>query len=75
MVRVIANVRWHHTRSAMRRTASLVIEGAIVLGVAVYFAVEGFSGNSALTVGLAVVGLASLALFIGVLLEPRGQGR
>jgi len=59
----------------MRRTASLVIEGAIVLGVAVYFAVEGFSGNTALTVGLAVVGLASLALFIGVLLEPRGQAR
>jgi len=59
----------------MRRAASLVIEGAIVLGVAVYFALEGFSGNTALTVGLTVIGLASLALFIGVLLEPRDRGQ
>jgi len=59
----------------MRRTAALVIEGAIVLGVGAYFAAEGFSGNTALTIGLAVVGLASLALFIGVLLEPRGRGQ
>jgi hypothetical protein len=53
----------------MRRTASLVIEGAITLGVAAYFAVEGFSGNTALTVALAVVGLVSLALFVGALVE------
>jgi hypothetical protein len=59
----------------MTRTTSLVVEGAIVLGVAVYFAVERFSGNTALTVGLAVVGLTSLALFIGVLLQPRGPGQ
>jgi hypothetical protein len=59
----------------MRRTASLVIEGAIVLGVATYFAVEGFAGNTALTVGLAVIGLTSLALFLGALLTPGGPER
>jgi hypothetical protein len=58
----------------MRRTASLVIEGAIVLGVAGYFAVEGFSGNTALAVVLAIAGLASAALFVAVLLETR-RGR
>jgi hypothetical protein len=57
----------------MRKAASLVIEGAIVLGVAGYFAVEGVSGNTALTVALAAVGLVSLALFVGVLLEGRRQ--
>jgi hypothetical protein len=57
----------------MRRTASLVIEGAIVLGIGAYFAVEGFSGKTALTVALAVVGLTSLALFIGVVLEAKRQ--
>jgi hypothetical protein len=57
----------------MRRAASLVIEGAIVLGVAAYFAIEGFSGGTALTVALAFVGLASLALFIGALFDARRQ--
>ena len=59
----------------MRRTVSLVVEGAIAFGVAAYFVVEGFSGNTAVTVALAVVGVASLALFIGVLLQPRRQSR
>jgi hypothetical protein len=58
----------------MRRGASLTIEGVIVLAVSGYFAVEGFSGNIALTVTLAVVGLVSLALFVGVLLQGRRQG-
>ena len=57
----------------MRRAASLVIEGAIFLGVAGYFAVEGVSGSIALTVALAAVGLVSLALFVGVVLEGRRQ--
>jgi hypothetical protein len=58
----------------MRRAASLAIEAAIVFAVAGCFAVEGFSGNTALTVALAVLGLASLALFVGVLLQGRRQG-
>ncbi|HZM36207.1 MAG TPA: hypothetical protein VFC18_17180 [Burkholderiales bacterium] len=59
----------------MRRTAALAIEGAIVLGVAGYFAVEGFTGNTALTVVLGLVGLTSLALVIGVLFEARRRGQ
>jgi hypothetical protein len=51
----------------MRSTVAMVIEGAIVLGVAGYFVTEGFSGNTALTVLFAVVGVTSLVLFIGIL--------
>jgi len=59
----------------MRRAAALATEGAIVLGVGGYFAVEGFTGNTALTIALGLAGLFSLVLFIGVLLEARGQGQ
>jgi len=57
----------------VRRTISLVIEAAITLAVVAYFAIEGFSGNVALTIGLAIVGLTSLILMLGVLLESRRQ--
>ena len=59
----------------MRRTISLVVEAAIVVGVVAYFVVEGISGNVVLTVALAIVGLTSLGLFVGVLMEQKGQGQ
>lgn len=61
------------TSSAMLRTISLVAEAAITLAVVAYFAIEGFSGNVALTVVLTIVGITSLAMLLGVLLEGRKQ--
>ena len=55
----------------MFRTAALLVEAAIVVGVVAYFAIEGFSGNVAVTVVLSVLALASVAILIGTLIERR----
>ena len=55
----------------MLKTAALVIEAAILVGVIAYFAIEGFSGNLAVTVILALVAATSIAMLGGALLERR----
>ena len=57
----------------MRKTISMTIEAGIVIAVAAYFVVEGFSGNTALTVVLLLLGTTSLVMFFAVLLEARKQ--
>jgi hypothetical protein len=73
MVRVIADVRWHQELSAMRRAVSLAVEAAITLAVVAFFVIEGFSGNIALTIALVLVGITSLAMFLGALATGRGS--
>jgi hypothetical protein len=55
----------------MFKTAVLLMEAAIVVGVVAYFAIEGFSGNVAVTVVLSVLALASIAILVGTLIERR----
>jgi hypothetical protein len=55
----------------MFETAALLMEVAIVVGVAAYFAIEGFSGNVAVTVVLSVLALASIAILVSTLIERR----
>ncbi len=55
----------------MFENAALVLEAAIVVGVAAYFAIEGFSGNVAVTVVLSVLALASIAILVGTLIGRR----
>jgi hypothetical protein len=55
----------------MLRTAALVIEAAILVGVIAYFAIEGFSGNLAVTVILALVAATAIAMLGNALLERR----
>ena len=55
----------------MLKTAALVIEAAILLGVIAYFAIEGFSGNLAVTFILALVAATSIAMLGVALLERR----
>jgi len=57
----------------MRKTISLTIEAAIIIAVGAYFVVEGFSGNTALTVVLLIFGLTSFAMFFATLFEGRKQ--
>jgi hypothetical protein len=59
------------TSSTLRRTISLVVEATITLAVVAYFAIEGFSGNVALTVVLTIVGITSFVMLLGILLEGR----
>jgi hypothetical protein len=59
------------TSSALRRTISLVVEATITLAAVAYFAIEGFSGNVALTVVLTIVGITSFVMLLGILLEGR----
>ncbi|HJS39592.1 MAG TPA: hypothetical protein VJ789_15810 [Burkholderiales bacterium] len=55
----------------MLKTAALVIEAAILVGVTAYFAIKGFSGNLAVTVILALVAATSIAMLGSALLERR----
>ena len=57
----------------MLKTTALVIEAAIVVGVVAYFAIEGFSGNLAVTVILALVATTSIALLGGALAKALAQ--
>ena len=55
----------------MLRHVALLIEAAIVVGVAAHFAIEGFSGNVAVTVLLSVLALASIVILVSTLIEHR----
>jgi len=55
----------------MLKTVALLIEAAIVVGVAAYFAIEGFSGNVAVTVLLSVLALTSIVILVSTLIERR----
>ena len=55
----------------MLKTVALLIEAAIIVGVASYFAIEGFSGNVAVTVLLSVLALTSIVILVSTLIERR----
>jgi len=57
----------------MLKTVALLIEAAIVVAVAAYFAIEGFSGNVAVTVLLSVLALTSLVILVSTVIERRPQ--
>ena len=51
----------------------MAVEAAIIIAVAAYFVVEGLSGNIALSVVLGLLGVTSVAMFLGALFEGRAQ--
>jgi hypothetical protein len=55
------------------KTFFVAIEAAIVIVVAGFFAVEGFSGSTTLNVILMFLGVTSLAMLVGVFFESRKQ--
>jgi len=55
------------------KTFFVVVELAIVIVVAGFFVVEGFSGSPTLNVILLFLGGSSLAMLIGVFLQSRKQ--
>jgi hypothetical protein len=55
----------------MLKTAALVIEAAVLIGVVTYFAIEGFANNLAVTAILALVAATSVAMLGSALLERR----
>jgi len=55
----------------MLKTAALVVEAAVLIGVVTYFAIEGFTGNLAVTAILVLVAATSTAMLSSALLERR----
>jgi len=55
----------------MLKTAALVIEAAVLIGVVAYFAIEGFTSNLAVTAILVLVAATSVAMLRSALLERR----
>jgi hypothetical protein len=55
------------------KTFFVVVEIAIVVVVAGFFVVEGFSGSTTLNVILLFLGGSSLAILVGVFLQSRKQ--
>ncbi|HET9733965.1 MAG TPA: hypothetical protein VFP62_01725 [Burkholderiales bacterium] len=55
----------------MLKTAALVIEAAVLIGVVTYFAIVGFANNLAVTAILALVAATSVAMLGNALLERR----
>jgi hypothetical protein len=55
----------------MLKTAALVVEAAVLLGVVTYFAIEGFTSNLAVTAILGLVAATSVVMLGGALLERR----
>jgi hypothetical protein len=55
----------------MLKTAALVVEAAVLIGVVTYFAIEGFTSNLAVTAILVLVAATSFALLGSALLERR----
>jgi hypothetical protein len=53
----------------MLKTATLVIEAAVLVGVVTYFAIEGFTSNLAVTAILGLVAATSVVMLGGALLE------